>query len=59
MARGYRVLVNAGRLVRRGTDEGALLNRTKVSSNGKQLLMTFDMPREQLGNILLRQITPN
>lgn len=59
MARGYRVLVNAGRLMRRGTDEGALINRTKVSSNGKQLLMTFDMPREQLGNILLRQITPN
>jgi hypothetical protein len=59
MARGYRVLINAGRLVKRGTDEGALLNRTKVSSNGKQLLMTFDMPREQLGNILLRQITPN
>jgi hypothetical protein len=59
MARGYRVLVNAGRLMRRGTDEGALLNGTKVSANGKQLLMTLDMPREQLGNILLRQITPN
>jgi hypothetical protein len=59
MARGYRVLVNAGRFVKRGTDEGALLNSTKVSSNGKQLLMTLDMPREQLGNILLRQITPN
>jgi hypothetical protein len=59
MARGYRVLVNAGRLVRRGTDEGAVLNNMKVSSSGKQLLMNLDMPREQLGNILLRQITPN
>jgi hypothetical protein len=59
MARGYRVLVNAGRLMRRGTDEGAVLNNMKVSSSGKQLLMNLDMPREQLGNILLRQITPN
>jgi pyruvate/2-oxoglutarate dehydrogenase complex dihydrolipoamide acyltransferase (E2) component len=59
MARGYRVLINAGRLVRRGTDEGAVLNSMKVSASGKQLLMNLDMPREQLGNILLRQITPN
>ena len=59
MARGYRVLINAGRFVKRGTDEGALLAGMKVSSNGKQLLMNLDMPREQMGNILLRQITPN
>lgn len=59
MARGYRMLVNVGRLAKRGTDEGALLNGMKVSASGKQLLMNLDMPREQLGNILLRQITPN
>ena len=59
MARGYRLLINAGRLLRRGTDEGALLGGMKVSSNGKQLLMNLDMPREQMGNILLRQIGPN
>jgi hypothetical protein len=59
MARGYRMLINAGRLVRRGTDEGALLSGMKVSASGKQLLMNLDMPREQMGNILLRQITPN
>ena len=59
MARNYRVFINAGRLLKRGTDEGALLGGMKVSSNGKQLLMNFDMPREQMGNILLRQIGPN
>ena len=59
MARGYRMLINAGRLLRRGTDEGALLGGMKVSASGKQLLMNLDMPREQMGNILLRQITPN
>jgi hypothetical protein len=59
MARNYRMMVNFGRLARRGTDEGALLSNMKVSSSGKQLLMNLDMPREQMGNILLRQITPN
>ena len=59
MARTYRMLVNAGRLVKRGTDEGAVLSGMKVSSSGKQLLMNLDMPREQMGNILLRQVGPN
>ena len=59
MARGYRMLINAGRLMKRGTDEGALLSGMKVSASGKQLVMNLDMPREQMGNILLRQITPN
>ena len=55
----FRSLINAGRLMKRGTDEGALLSGMKVSASGKQLLMNLDMPREQMGNILLRQITPN
>jgi hypothetical protein len=59
MARGYRMLVNFARLAKRGTDEGAILNNMKISSSGKQLVMNLDMPREQMGNILLRQITPN
>ena len=59
MARGYRVMVNVGRMAKRGTDEGALLSGLKISSSGKQLLMNLDMPREQMGNILHRQITPN
>jgi hypothetical protein len=53
------MLINAGRLMKRGTDEGALLSGMKVSASGKQLLMNLDMPREQMGNILMRQITPN
>ena len=59
MARGYRAMVNFARLVRRGSDEAAVLNNMKFSSNGKQLIMSLDMPREQMGNILLKQITPN
>jgi len=59
LARGYRMFLNVGRLAKRGTDEGAIMNGMKVSASGKQLLMNLDMPREQMGNILLRQITPN
>jgi hypothetical protein len=59
LARGYRMFINVGRLAKRGTDEGAILSGMKVSASGKQLLMNLDMPREQMGNILLRQITPN
>lgn len=59
MARGYRMMLNIARMAKRGTNDAALMSGMKISSNGKQLLMNFDMPREQMGNILLRQITPN
>jgi hypothetical protein len=59
MASGYRMMVNFGRVMKRGTDEGVVLNHMKVSASGKQLLMTLDMPREAIGNILHRQVTPN
>jgi hypothetical protein len=59
MARGYRAMINVARLMRRGTDEAVVLSNMKISSSGKQLLMNLDMPREQMGNILLKQITPN
>ncbi|MBC7929802.1 MAG: hypothetical protein H7Z38_04465 [Rubrivivax sp.] len=59
MARGYRMMLNFGRMAKRGTTDAALMSGMKISSSGKQLLMNFDMPREQMGNILLKQITPN
>lgn len=59
MARGYRMMLNFGRMAKRGTDDAVLMSGMKISSSGKQLLMNFDMPREQMGNILLKQITPN
>jgi hypothetical protein len=59
MARGYRVMVNVARLMRRGTPEGAVISGMKISSSGKQLLMTLDTTREAMGNLLLKQITPN
>ncbi len=59
MARGYRSMINIGRMMKRGGDEAVVLNNMKVSASGKQLLMNLDMPREAIGNLLLKQITPN
>ena len=60
MARGYRTLVNVARLMKRGgDDEAVVLNNMKISASGKQLVMNLDTPRQAMGNLLLKQITPN
>ncbi len=59
MARGYRMMLNVARMMRRGSPEAPVLGGMKISSNGKQLLMNLDTTREAMGNLLLKQITPN
>ena len=60
MARGYRTLINVARLMKRGgDDEAVVLNNMKISASGKQLVMNLDTPRQAMGNLLLKQITPN
>ncbi len=45
MATGYGVLLLVARSKKEGTDEGELWKSVKVSSEGKQFVMTFEMPR--------------
>ncbi len=59
MARGYRSMINIGRIMKRGGAEAVVLNNMKVSASGKQLVMNLDMPREAMESLLLKQITPN
>jgi pyruvate/2-oxoglutarate dehydrogenase complex dihydrolipoamide acyltransferase (E2) component len=59
MARGYRMMLNVAKFMRRGTGEAAVINGMKVSASGKQLLMNLDTTREAMGNLMLKQITPN
>jgi hypothetical protein len=47
------------KFMRRGTGEAAVINGMKVSASGKQLLMNLDTTREAMGNLMLKQITPN
>jgi hypothetical protein len=51
-ATGYGVLLFAARKAKEGTDEGELYNRLKVSSDGKQFIMTFEMPRDAAGKMI-------
>ena len=59
MARGYRMMLNVARMMRRGTPEAPVLTGMKISSSGKQLVMNLDTTREAMGNLLLKQVTPN
>lgn len=59
MARGYRMMLNVARMMRRGTPEAPVLNNMKISASGKQLVMNLDTTREAMGNLLLKQVTPN
>jgi hypothetical protein len=59
LAQGYGGLVVLGRIAKRGMDEGVVYNNMTVSSSGKQLVFKLEMSRAALGNLLLKQITPN
>ena len=58
MARGYNGLLTVGQLVKRGKDEEVLYKNTKVTSAGRQIVVSFAMPRQAAGEMLSRQIQP-
>lgn len=51
-AEGYALLVAAARLTKSGTDEGELYKNLKISREGKQLIVTFEMPKEAAGKMI-------
>lgn len=51
-ATGYAVLVAYARNNKKGTNEGDLYNNLKVSSDGKQLTMAFEMPKEAAAKMI-------
>ncbi len=55
-ARGYNALLVVGALSKRGRDEEAIYKNTKVSSNGKQVMVSFTMPRKTAGEMLSKQV---
>ncbi|MDQ3805588.1 MAG: hypothetical protein M3416_17380, partial [Acidobacteriota bacterium] len=52
MATGYGLLLAVARKSREGTDEGELYKNLKVSADGKQFVMDFEMPREAAGKMI-------
>ena len=51
-ATGYAVLVAYARNSKKGTNEGDLYNNLKVSSDGRQFTMSFEMPKDAAGKMI-------
>lgn len=59
MARGYNGLLSVGQLVKQGKDEEAIYKNTRVTSEGKQIIVSFTMPRETASEMLKKQLPPS
>lgn len=59
MARGYNGLLSVGQLVKQGKDEEAIYKNTRVTSEGKQIIVNFTMPRETASEMLKKQLPPS
>lgn len=59
MAKGYNTLLAVGEFAKRGHDEEILYRNTKVTSEGKQILVNFSMPRPTASEMLKKQLPPS
>jgi hypothetical protein len=57
MASVYGVGILGMRWKKSGTDEGQVWKNTKVSAQGKAIVVTFDMPRQTAGSLLAKQVS--
>jgi hypothetical protein len=57
MANVYGLGIAVMRMKKGGTDEGQVWKNTKVSAQGKAIVVTFDMPRETAGSLLAKQVS--
>ncbi|HUQ30731.1 MAG TPA: hypothetical protein VM095_01370 [Pyrinomonadaceae bacterium] len=55
-ATGYNALLFTGALLKRGRDEGTIMQNTKVTSSGKQITISFNLPRAAISDMLKKQI---
>ena len=51
-ATGYASLVALGRIAKRGTNEGELYNNIKFNNDGKQFIMSFEMPKDAAAKMI-------
>jgi hypothetical protein len=59
MARGYNGLLAIGQFAKRGKDEEVLYKNTKVTAEGKQIVVNFSMPRQTASEMLKKQLPPS
>jgi len=59
MSNGYQGLLFIGALDKKGKDEEALFKGVQISSEAKQIVLTFNMPRKVAGDLLSKLIKKN
>jgi hypothetical protein len=55
-ATGYGMLLALARTSKKGTNEGELYKSLKVDSDGKQFVMSFEMPKEAAGKMIAEML---
>ncbi|MDT4896134.1 MAG: hypothetical protein QOH25_1211 [Acidobacteriota bacterium] len=55
-ATGYNALLFLGAVARSGRDEATIMKNTKVTASGKQITISFNLPRSAIGDMLKKQI---
>ena len=56
-AKGYGLLLIGGRIAKKGQTEEIIYKNTKVSADGKQVVVNFTMPRKEATDILTKLST--
>ncbi len=56
MASGYGMMMVLGKAARKGKDEAVILQNTRISARGKQVVVNFSMPRQTAGDMLKKQL---
>jgi hypothetical protein len=56
-AKGYNLLLVGGRFAKKGQTEEIIYKNTKVSADGKQVVVNFTMPRKEATDILAKLST--
>lgn len=56
LSKGYGLLLLAGKVNREGKDEEPLIKNTKATSNGKQVILNFTMPRQEASELIKKQL---
>jgi hypothetical protein len=58
LSKTYNDMLKLGVIVRSGKDEGILMKNAKVTSEGKQLIINFAMPRQEATEMIKKQLPP-
>jgi hypothetical protein len=55
-AEGFASMILLARLAKSGTDEGELYKNVKINTEGRQLVMTFEMPKDAAGKMIVEML---